>query len=59
MNNRAESKIFLSMWVPLRPTVMGAAMPLTDTYIRSLKPDVRPRKYFDGGGLFLFAPANE
>ena len=33
-------------------------MPLTDTYIRSLKPDVRPRKYFDGGGLFLFAPAN-
>ena len=36
MNNRAESKIFLSMW----------------------KPDVKPRKYFDGGGLFLFITAN-
>lgn len=33
-------------------------MPLTDTHIRSLKPDVKPRKYFDGGGLFLFVPAN-
>lgn len=33
-------------------------IPLTDTHIRSLKPDVKPRKYFDGGGLFLFIPAN-
>ena len=33
-------------------------MPLTDTHIRSLKPDLRPRKYFDGGGLFLFIPTN-
>lgn len=33
-------------------------MPLTDTHIRSLKPDLRPRKYFDGGGLFLFIPAS-
>ena len=32
-------------------------MPLTDTHIRSLKPDVKPRKYFDGGGLF-FRSAN-
>ena len=32
-------------------------MPLTDTHIRSLKPDVKPRKYFDGGGLFLLVPA--
>ena len=24
--------------------------------IRSLKPDLRPRKYFDGGGLFLHIP---
>jgi len=31
-------------------------MPLNDTYIRSLKPDLKPRKYFDGGGLFLFIP---
>ena len=31
-------------------------MPLTDTHIRSLKPDMKPRKYFDGGGLFLFIP---
>ena len=36
----------------------GVPMPLTDTHIRSLKPDVKPRKYFDGGGLFLFVPAN-
>lgn len=33
-------------------------MPLTDTHIRSLKPESKPRKYFDGGGLFLFIPAN-
>ena len=33
-------------------------MPLTDTHIRSLKPDLRPRKYFDGGGLFLFIPTS-
>ena len=33
-------------------------MPLTDTSIRSLKPDVKPRKYFDGGGLFLYVPAS-
>ena len=31
-------------------------MPLTDTHIRSLKPEARPRKYFDGGGLFLYVP---
>lgn len=29
-------------------------MSLTDTHIRSLKPDLRPRKYFADGGLFLF-----
>ena len=28
-------------------------MPLTDIHIRSLTPDMRPRKYFDGGP-FLF-----
>ena len=33
-------------------------MPLNDTYIRSLKPDLKPRKYFDGGGLFLFIPTS-
>ena len=33
-------------------------MPLTDTHIRSLKPDMKPRKYFDGGGLFLFIPTS-
>ena len=31
-------------------------MPLTDTHIRSLKPEAKPRKYFDGGGLFLYVP---
>ncbi|WP_300922267.1 integrase arm-type DNA-binding domain-containing protein [uncultured Desulfovibrio sp.] len=33
-------------------------MPLTDTHIRSLKPDMKPRKYFDGGGLFLYVPTS-
>ena len=33
-----------------------AEMPLTDTHIRSLKPEARARKYFDGGGLFLYVP---
>lgn len=28
-------------------------MPLTDTHIRSLKPDVKPHKYFDGGVISL------
>ena len=36
----------------------GVPMPLTDTHIRSLKPDMKPRKYFDGGGLFLFIPTS-
>ena len=31
-------------------------MPLTDTHIRSLKPEAKPRKYFDGDGLFLYVP---
>ncbi len=29
-------------------------MPLTDTYIKNLKPDGKVKKHFDGGGLFLF-----
>ena len=33
-------------------------MPLTDTHIRSLKPEAKPKKYFDGGGLFLYVPIN-
>lgn len=28
-------------------------MPLTDTAIRSAKPDVKPKRLFDGGGLYL------
>jgi hypothetical protein len=28
-------------------------MALTDTAIRNTKPDLKPRKLFDGGGLFL------
>lgn len=31
-------------------------MPLTDTHIRNLKAEAKPKKYFDGGGLFLFIP---
>lgn len=33
-------------------------MPLNDTFIRGVKPLDKPKKYFDGGGLFLFVPAN-
>ena len=33
-------------------------MPLTDIHIRSLKPEAKPRKYFDGGRLFLYVPIN-
>ncbi len=33
-------------------------MPLNDTFIRSVKPLDKPKKYFDGGGLFLFVPAS-
>ncbi|MBB5497352.1 hypothetical protein HDG37_001548 [Paraburkholderia sp. MM5384-R2] len=29
-------------------------MPLTDTTIKNAKPDAKPQKLFDGGGLFLF-----
>ena len=57
MYNRAESKIFLSMLgISSSNDSQGVPMPLTDTHIRSLKPDMKPRKYFDGGGLFLFIP---
>lgn len=28
-------------------------MPLTDTAIRSTKPDAKPKRLFDGGGLYL------
>lgn len=31
---------------------------LTDTYIRSLKAADKPKKYADGGGLFLFIPTS-
>ena len=33
-------------------------MPLTDTHIRGLKAEAKAKKYFDGGGLFLFVPTN-
>lgn len=31
-------------------------MALTDTFVRSVKSDAKPRKYSDGGGLYLFVP---
>jgi len=35
-------------------------MPLTDTAIRNTRPDVKPQKLFDGGGLFLLiTPAGQ
>lgn len=36
----------------------GVPMPLTDTYIRNVKPNGKPKKHFDGGGLFLFVTAS-
>ena len=33
-------------------------MPLNDPLIRGLKAEARARKYFDGGGLFLFIPTS-
>ncbi|RUM95533.1 DUF4102 domain-containing protein [Pseudaminobacter arsenicus] len=33
-------------------------MALTDTFIRTVKADAKPRKYSDGGGLYLFVPTN-
>ncbi|MEZ5532762.1 MAG: integrase arm-type DNA-binding domain-containing protein [Steroidobacteraceae bacterium] len=33
-------------------------MLLTDTRIRGARPDIRPRKLFDGGGLFLLVAPN-
>ncbi len=36
----------------------GVSTPLTDTHIRNLKYVGKPKKYFDGGGLFLFVTAN-
>ena len=32
-------------------------MPLTDTHIRNIRYTGKPKKYFDGGGLFLFVSA--
>ena len=32
-------------------------MPLTDTHIRNVRYTGKPKKYFDGGGLFLFVSA--
>ena len=32
-------------------------MPLTDTHIKTVKYTGKPKKYFDGGGLFLFVPS--
>ncbi len=31
---------------------------LNDTQIRNLKPEAKPKKYADGGGLFLYIPPN-
>lgn len=31
-------------------------MPLTDTFVRTAKPDAKARKYSDAGGLYLFMP---
>lgn len=33
-------------------------MPFTDTHIRNVRYAGKPKKYFDGGGLFLFVTAS-
>lgn len=33
-------------------------MPLTDTHIRNVRYAGKPKKHFDGGGLFLFVTAS-
>src|SRR5690606_31730584 len=33
-------------------------MPITDTFARSVKADLKPRKYSDSGGLYLYVPTN-
>ena len=47
----SEPSLFMGLFSP--DNSRGVSMPFTDTHIRSLKPDMRPRKCF-GGGLFLF-----
>ena len=32
---------------------------LTDTFLRSLKPADKPKKYADGGGLFIYVSTTE
>ena len=51
-------KVFVHVGISSSNDSQGVPMPLTDTLIRSLKPDLKPRKYFDGGGLFLFVPTS-
>lgn len=59
MNNRAESKnIYIHVGISPSNGNQRGHMPLTDHYIRSLTPALRPRKYFDGSGLFLFIPTS-
>jgi hypothetical protein len=38
-----------------RSKKVGTPMPLTDVFLKSLKPPDKPTKYRDGGGMYLYA----
>lgn len=38
---------------------MAITHKLTDAQVRNLKPDYKPRKYADGGGLYIFVMPTE
>ena len=40
-----------------KETSYGVPIMLNDTLIRSLKPAEKPRKHFDGGGMYLLVTA--
>ncbi len=42
----------------LKPTPRGDSMKLTDTAVRKAKPEAKPYKMADGGGLFLLVQPN-
>jgi integrase len=38
--------------------LQGVPIMLNDTQIKSIKPEAKPKKYFDGGGMFLYVPSS-
>ena len=48
-----NQKYFFHVGISSSNDSQGVPMPLTDTHIRSLKPNVKPHKYFDCGVISL------